>query len=75
MREVLALLAIGLAVGLPAAYGLSRYVSSQLFGVQPADAATAAIALAVLASVAVAAGLAPARRASTIDPIRALRYE
>jgi ABC-type antimicrobial peptide transport system permease subunit len=75
MREALLLLGIGLAVGIPAAYGLSRYVSAQLFGVKPTDIASAAIALVILALVAVLSGWLPARRASAIDPIQALRYE
>jgi ABC-type antimicrobial peptide transport system permease subunit len=75
MREVLALLGIGLAIGVPSAFLLSKYVSSQLFGVQAADAWTAALALSILVFVATVAGLIPARRASTIDPIQALRYE
>jgi predicted permease len=75
MREVLLLLAVGLAVGIPAAWFLSRYVSSQLFGVTPANPWVAVAAVAVLVSVAAVAGLVPARRASTIDPISALRYE
>jgi len=75
MREALALLVIGLAVAVPSAYLLNRYVGSQLFGVKANDVWTAATALAILAAVAIGAGLVPARRASTIDPIRALRYE
>lgn len=69
------MLTIALAVGLPAAYLLSRYVASHLFGVKSDDAWTAATALAILAIVAVGDGFLPARRASTIDPIQALRYE
>jgi predicted permease len=75
MKEALALLGIGLALGIPCAYWLSRYVSSQLFGVAPADAWTAAVASVLLAAVTAAAGLLPARRASAIDPIQALRHE
>jgi predicted permease len=75
MREVFLLLVIGLAIGVPLAFVLSRFIASQLFGVAPADARTAALAIAVLAVVALGAGFLPARRASSIDPIRALRYE
>jgi predicted permease len=75
MREALLLLGIGLAIGAPAAFALSRLVTSQLFSVSPADAGTALLALAVLSLVAAGAGFLPARRASAIDPIRALRYE
>jgi len=75
MKEALVLVAVGLAVGLPAAYVLSRYVSSQLFSVARTDVWTAVSALAILTAAAAGAGLLPARRASGIDPIRALRYE
>jgi ABC-type antimicrobial peptide transport system permease subunit len=75
MREALTLVAIGLAIGIPAAYGLSRLVTSQLYSVKPTDVGAAATALAILSLVAAAAGFLPARRASVIDPIRALRYE
>jgi predicted permease len=75
MREALALVGLGLAVGIPCAYFLSRYVRSQLFSVTPTDLWTGLSALAILAAVAAGAGLLPARRASGIDPIRALRYE
>ena len=75
LREVLILLAAGLAAGVPCAYLLSRYVSAQLFGVTPTDLWTCSVAIAVLTLVAATAGLIPARRASAIDPIQALRYE
>ena len=75
MKEVLLLFAIGLAVGVPAAFAAGRYVASQLYGVQPHDPWVAGIALLLLATVAALAGLVPARRASRIDPLLALRYE
>ncbi len=75
MREVLMLLGIGLVVGVPVAYGLSGYVSTQLFNVTPVDAWTALSAICVLATIAIAAGFVPARRATSVDPIKALRYE
>ena len=75
MREVLVLLAIGLAVGVPASLGLGRYVASQLYGVPAHDPAVAGITVVALSAVSLAAGFIPARRASRIDPILALRTE
>jgi predicted permease len=75
MREVLVLLAIGLLVGVPAALALGRYVSGQLYGIQPNDPWMASGTLVLLAFISAAAGLIPAHRASRIDPILALRYE
>ncbi len=75
MQEVLLLLAIGLAIGIPAALALAQYVSSQLYGVQARDPQTAVATMILLTIVSAAAGLIPARRASRIDPILALRYE
>ena len=75
MREVLLLLAIGLAVGIPAALGLGRYVAAQLYGIQPHDPWIASSTVLLLTLVSAAAGLIPAHRASRIDPILALRYE
>ena len=75
LREVLALVGLGLMAGVPCAYLLSRYVSSQLFGVTPTDLWTYTAAIAVLGLVGALSGFIPARRASAIDPIRALRHE
>ena len=75
MREVIVLLSIGLAVGVPAAIVLGRYVSTQLYGVEPYDAPVAVLTVLLLGGVSAAAGLIPAHRASRIDPLLALRYE
>lgn len=75
LREVLALVGVGLMAGVPFAYLLSRYVSSQLFGVTPTDLWAYIAAVAVLGLVGAVSGFVPARRASAIDPIKALRYE
>lgn len=75
MKEAFGLLGLGLGLGIPGAYLITRFVSSQLFGVAPADLATALAATLILVAVAVGAALIPARSASTIDPIRALHHE
>jgi len=75
MREALGLFGAGLALGVPCAYLLGRYASSQLFGIVPADPGTAAVAFVTLAIVAAGAVSVPARRASRIDPIQALHHE
>jgi predicted permease len=75
MKEVLVLLAIGLAIGVPAALGLGQYVSSQLYGIQAHDPWVAIMTMLLLTAVSAAAGLIPAHRASRINPILALRHE
>jgi len=75
LREGLGLISLGLAVGLGGGVFLTRFIRSQLFGITPSDPATFASAAGVLIAVALAASLLPARRASRIDPIVALRYE
>jgi predicted permease len=75
MKEVLQLVAIGVAIGLPAAWALTRFAKSQLYGIQPNDALTIALATAGIALVAIFSGYIPARRATLVDPMRALRWE
>jgi putative ABC transport system permease protein len=75
MREVMLLLAIGLAIGIPSAMALGRYVSTQLYGIEANDPWIAGTTMMLLTIVSAAAGLIPAHRASRIDPILALRYE
>ena len=61
--------------GLPAAWWLARYVSAQLYGVQPTDPITFIAAAALLTAVAALAGLIPSARAARLDPTVALRSE
>src|SRR5690349_6974018 len=75
LRRVLLLAAVGLAISVPAALSTSRLVKSFLFDTQPNDPGILAAAGAVLVSAAILAGYAPARRASRIDPLVALRHE
>jgi predicted permease len=75
LHDVALLAGIGIAIGLPASVALSRLLASQLFGISPWDPLTLALAAAVLALVTLAAGWAPARRATRLDPMVALRYE
>jgi predicted permease len=74
LRRVLLLAAVGLAISVPAALSASQVVKSFLFETQPDDPGTLVLAGAVLVGAAILAGYAPARRASRIDPLAALRY-
>jgi ABC-type antimicrobial peptide transport system permease subunit len=75
VRYGLSLTAIGIVVGVAASMGLTRVMSSFLFGVDPTDPITYLAASAALAAVAVVAAYIPARRAASTDPIVALRAE
>jgi ABC-type antimicrobial peptide transport system permease subunit len=75
MREVTLLAAVGVTIGLPSAWLVTRLVQTQLFGILPTDVLTMTLAAFGIASVALLAGYLPARRATRIDPMRALRWE
>jgi putative ABC transport system permease protein len=75
LGEVAILIGIGLAIGLGAAIGTTRFVESFLYGMKPNDPWTLSLAAGVLAAVAALAGFLPARRASRLDPMTALREE
>jgi ABC-type antimicrobial peptide transport system permease subunit len=75
MQEVLILLAIGLAVGIPTGLGLGKFVSGQLYGIRGHDPSVAVGTVLLLTAISALAGLIPAQRASRVDPIQALRYE
>jgi ABC-type antimicrobial peptide transport system permease subunit len=69
------LLAVGLPIGVTAALGASGYLEKLLFGVRARDPITYVIMGTVVAGVALVANWIPARRAATIEPMRALRSE
>jgi ABC-type antimicrobial peptide transport system permease subunit len=75
LREGLVLVAIGLVIGLVAASALTRTAESLLYELKPNDPLTIALATVLLAAVALLAGYLPARRASRVDPMVALRDE
>jgi predicted permease len=75
MREVGWMAAIGIAIGLPGAIALGRFIQSQLFGLAAYDPFTLALATAALAAAALLAGYIPAARVTRVDPMVALRYE
>jgi predicted permease len=75
LRETLALAIIGLAIGIPCAIAACRLISSMLFGLSPSDLPTITAVSVLLLLVALFAGYLPARRASSIDPLVALRSD
>jgi predicted permease len=75
LKESLLLLLIGIALGIPISLAASRVIRAGLFGVSPTDPLTFIAAAAIIAAVIVAAAWLPARRATRIDPMVALRYE
>ena len=75
LREVALMTVIGIGAGVPGALALSRLVQSQLYGIQPSDPMTLMIAALTLSAVGLFAGYLPARRAASVQPVLALRYE
>ena len=75
LKETLALTLAGIVVGLAVALSATRLVASLLFGLTPTDFITISSATLVMVTVALLAGYLPARRASRVDPMVALRYE
>lgn len=75
LRQAMGLMAAGVLSGLLLAVGLSQYMKSLLFGIEPHDWGSYIVAITVLAAVGMVVSLVPARRATSVDPTVALRYE
>jgi putative ABC transport system permease protein len=75
VREALAMMSVGTAIALPAAWALRRLIESQLFGIDALDAATIAVATCSLALTALVAAIVPAWRAASTNPMDALRLD
>jgi macrolide transport system ATP-binding/permease protein len=75
LREILVLAAVAIAISVPLALGTSRFVESLLFGMKSNDPLALTLAVVILLGAALLAGYVPARRASRIDPMNALRHE
>jgi len=75
MREIVLLVGVGIAIGVPVTMAGSRLVSNMLFGLRGNDPVSLVASVGILLLVAVMAGYLPARRASRVDPMEALRYE
>src|SRR5206468_5082839 len=75
LRGAFLLIAFGLILGIPLSLATSRVLSSQLYGLNPLDPVPIVLAVAVLGLFGLIATLVPARRATRVDPMAALRYE
>jgi putative ABC transport system permease protein len=75
VRETMALVVAGAALGAIASLAAGRFIAHQLFGVTPGDPVATGTAIVLLLAVTLVAGYLPARRASRINPVIALRYE
>ncbi|MBI2149337.1 MAG: ABC transporter permease [Acidobacteria bacterium] len=75
MRDALGMVLVGVVAGLGVSLGLTRFIATMLFGLEPNDPATIGLAIALMITVAALAGYLPARRAAAVDPMAALRHE
>ena len=75
LRKGFALLAAGICIGLFASFGLTQFLTSQIWGVSPTDPWTFGVVVALVVGVGLAACYLPAQRATRVDPLVALRYE
>jgi putative ABC transport system permease protein len=75
VREGMILVLIGVSIGLLGAFGLTRFLASVLYGVRPTDPAIFVFVSLLLVAVAMLASYIPARRATKVDPVVALRHE
>lgn len=75
MKEILLLIVGGIAVGIPAAILLSRYIESQLYGLKATDPLTLGAAVVMIVTIALVAAWIPARRATLVNPLDVLRYD
>jgi putative ABC transport system permease protein len=75
LRQTIRVLTAGLVVGVPAVLATQRLISTQLYGLPPIDPISISIASVLLIAAAILAGYLPARQATKVDPMEALRYE
>jgi macrolide transport system ATP-binding/permease protein len=75
LRETLRLVIVGVLIGVPTALATTRFISSLLYGLTPTDPITVSVAVITIVVSAILAGFIPARTASRVDPLVALKYE
>ena len=75
LRDTLGLVIVGVLIGVPTALAATRFISSLLYGLTPTDPITVSVAITSIFISATLAGFLPARTASRVDPLVALKYE